>query len=93
MIKVDQSAMKSIKIKVKPNIDIDRHKISHQYEVREGLYVQPMKEVKQERIIKLSWVPADVTDKQIIDVHQLFGKVTKPPVDSRFVIKDSAPSL
>ena len=53
-------------------------------------YCHILKEVKQERVIKLSWVPADVTDKQIIEVLELFGTVTKPPTDSKFVIKDSA---
>ena len=93
VIKIDQTAMRTVKLKVRQGVDIEKHKLTHQYEIREGLYVQQMKEVKVERVIKLSWVPSDVEDHQIIEVLQLFGKVTKPPVDAKFQIRDNAPAL
>ena len=90
VIKVDLSAMKSIKVKVRPEVNIDNHRTSANMVIREGLYLQAMKEVKQEKVVKLSWLPSDVTDQQIVEVMEMFGKVTKQPVDSKFIIKDSA---
>ena len=93
VIKVDLSSMKSVKIKVKPQVDLEKHKNSAAFMVRPGLYVQAMKEVKQEKMVRLSWLSDDVTDAQIIEVLELFGKVTKQPTDAKFVIKDNATNL
>ena len=93
VMKVDQSAMISVKLKVKPEVDLEKHKTTHAWMVRKGLYVQPMKEVKQEKTIRLSWISSDVTEKQIVDVMQLYGKITKKPVDAKFLIKDNAPEM
>ena len=81
VIKVDQSAMRTIKIKVRPEVNIENHKNNRALEIREGLFIQPMKEVKQEKVIKLSWVSSDVKDEEIVAVMSLFGRVTRPPVD------------
>ena len=93
VIKVDLSAMKSIKIKVRAEVNIDNHKTNANMVIRQGLYLQAMKEVKKEKFIKLSWLPSDVPDEKILEVMQLYGKIVSPPVDSKFVIKDSAPEL
>ena len=90
VIKVDMSAMKSVKIKVRAEVNLEDHKTTRALQVRAGLYVQPMKEVKQEKIVKLSWLPSDVPDEAIIEVLEMFGKVTRPPMDAKFVIKDNA---
>ena len=76
VLRVDQASMKTIKIQVHHAVDIEKHKPSSQLTIRPGLYVQAMKEVKLEKLVKLSWVPAEATTEQICEVLELFGKVT-----------------
>ena len=93
ILKIDQSAMKSVKVKVKPDIDLEKHKTTSAWMVRPGLYVQPMKEVKTEKIVRLSWISPETPVEQIVEVMQLFGKVTKMPTDAKFIIKDNADAI
>ena len=93
VIKVDLSPMKSLKLKIKPHVNIDDHKTTAAMVVRPGLYLQAMKEVKKEKFVKLSWLPSDVSDQKIIEVMEMYGKIVTPPADSKFIIKDSAPEL
>ena len=93
VMKIDVSAMKAIKIKVRPEVNLENHKTATAMVIKPGLYLQAMKEVKMEKSVRLSWLPSDVSDEKIIEVMQMFGKVLKPPTDAKFIIKDSAPEL
>ena len=88
VIKVDLSAKKSIKVKVRPEVNLENHKTSANMVIRAGLYLQAMKEVKQENIVRLSWLPSDVSDQQIIETMEMFWRVTKPPTDSKFIMNE-----
>ena len=90
VLRIDQASMKTVKIQVHHSVDIEKHKNTSQIAVRKGLYVQAMKEVKLDKLVKLSWVPSEASSEQICDVLELFGKVTKKPVSTKFVIKDDA---
>ena len=93
VLRVDQASMKTIKIQVNHAVDLEKHKPSSQLTIRPGLYVQAMKEVKIDKLIKLSWVPAEASTEQICEVLEMFGKVTKKPVNVKFSIKDNAPEI
>ena len=93
IVKIDYSAMKSIKIKVRAGVNVENHKNTSAYAVRPGLWVLPMKELKQEKQIKLSWVPAEMTNAEINEVLELFGTVTSEATDLKFVIDDKEDEL
>ena len=93
VLRVDQSTMKTIKIQVNHAVDLEKHKPSSQLTIRPGLYVQAMKEVKIDKLIKLSWVPAEASTEQICEVLEMFGKIIKKPVNVKFSIKDNAPDI
>ena len=83
----------TIKLKVQHSVDIEKHKTTKAFAVREGLYVQPMKEVKLEKMIRLSWIPSETKNEEVCEILRLFGEITKPPTDMKFVIRDDAPEL
>ena len=93
IIKIDYSAMKVIKVKVRAGVDIEQHKNTSAYSIRPGLWVLPMKEIKQEKRIKLSWLPNEVTNEEITEVLELFGTVTGQATDLKFQIDDRADEL
>ena len=72
---------------------MDEHKNTSALEVRAGLYVLPMKEMKQEKLIKLSWLPSDVTNDQVKEVLELFGNVTGEITDLKYQIDDKETAL
>ena len=81
IVKINYSAMKVIKVKVRAGVDIEQHKNTSAYSIRPGLWVLPMKEIKQEKRIKLSWLPNEVTNEGITEVLELFGTVTGQATD------------
>ena len=93
IVKINYSAMKVIKVKVRAGVDIEQHKNTSAYSIRPGLWVLPMKEIKQEKRIKLSWLPNEVTNEEITEVLELFGTVTGQATDLKFQIDDRADEL
>ena len=93
IVQIDHASMKLIRILVRAGVNVNNHKNDSAYQVRPGLYILPMKEMKQEKIVKLSWLPEEVTNDQVCEVLELFGTVTKTPVNMKYAIKDNAPAL
>ena len=90
---IDTHSMKIVKIEVYAHVNIDNHALTAQYQVRPGLMVQPMKEVKKERWVKLYWVPHDMPESSIKATLSLFGEVMSGPFQTNFEINDKADEL
>ena len=64
-----------IRIELCGNINPEKFKTVEAIQIRPGLKVQPMKEIKRTTRIKVCWVPLDVPDETIFDTLSIFGKI------------------
>ena len=88
VIGIESCNFEQIRIEVKQEVNIERFKTSVALEIRPGLKVKPMKELKRTTRVKVCWVPLDVPNEAIIETLSLFGKVTGEPVDLFFDISE-----
>ena len=66
-----------IRIEITGDINLERYKTVEALQIRPGLKVQPMKEMKLTTRIKVCWVPLDVPDEAIFETLSIFGKIEK----------------
>ena len=90
---IDTHSMKVIKIELNQHVNVQNHLLTAQTMIRDGLYVQAMKEVKRERWIKINWVPHDMSHQAIVEVLESFGRVLQGPYQTNFDVRDDAPDL
>ena len=76
---VDPSAFKMLKVKVVGDFDIAPYLNAAAIEIRPGLKVLPMKEMREPKWVKIMRVPAEVHATVIKDVLAMFGKVLSDP--------------
>ena len=73
----DESLMKCFRIVVPENFDVDRYLPTTEIEIRKGLSVLPLKEMKVDIQIEVSRTAYDTPDDAIIETLSHFGKVLK----------------
>ena len=88
VIGIESCNFEQIRIEVRQEVDIERFKTSVALDIRPGLKVKPMKELKRTTRVKVCWVPLDVPNEAIIETLSLFGKVTGEPKDLFFEISE-----
>ena len=55
---IDENSLKVIRIEVSDDLDVDKYKNNCAIQVKEGLKVLPMKEIKREKWVKIQKVPS-----------------------------------
>ena len=93
IVSIDSHSMKVIKIELMQHVNIEKHALTAQTEIREGLFIQAMKEVKRTRWVKINWVPADMEKIDIVKCLENFGQVIQGPFQTNFDVRDNAPAL
>lgn len=90
VIGIESHNFEQIRIEVKPDVDIDRPpiKTTVAMQIRAGLKVMPMMELKRTTRVKVCWVPSDVPNQAIIDTLSIFGKVSGQPTDLFFELTE-----
>ena len=93
ILSIDTHSMRTVKIEISLKVDFDRHALTSAVELKPGILVQPMKEIKKERWVKLQWIPSEMQDSDIKAVMNLFGEVMDGPYQTNFEIPDNADPL
>lgn len=75
VISIESCDFEQIRIELKPHVDIEKLKKSTAIQIRPGLKVQPMKEMKRTTRVKVCWVKLSVPDEEIVKTLEIFGKV------------------
>ena len=75
VISIESCDFEQIRIELKPWVDVEKLKTSTAIQIRPGLKVQPMKELKRTTRVKVCWVKLSVPDEEIVKTLELFGKV------------------
>ena len=78
VISFDQSGRK-IKIQVSGDLDVDMYKSTEMYEVRPGLRLQPMRQMRRETWINVERLPFETSNEELVSVLTNFGRVIDGP--------------
>ena len=88
VIGIESCNFEQIRIEVKQEVDVEKFQTSVAIQIRNGLKVKPMKELKRTTRVKVCWVRSDVPNKEVIDTLSLFGKVVGEPQDLYFELTE-----
>ena len=76
IISIESCDFEQIRLELNQSVDIEKLKTSTAIQIRPGLKVQPMKEMKRTTRVKVCWVKLDVPDEEIVKTLSMFGKVS-----------------
>ena len=76
---IDENSLKVIRIEVSDDLDVDKYKNNCAIQVKEGLKVLPMKEIKREKWVKIQKVPSTTRNEDLAEVLSLFGEIVQGP--------------
>ena len=86
---IDLSPMKSIRVRIAGNYPFEQHLNAEAIEIRDGLRMLPMKEFKRERIVKITRVPVETPDEEVVKTLSMFGEIVEKPKFSMMEIKET----
>ena len=84
VVRIETCKFEVIRIEVKSSVDVERFKTTVAMQIRPGLKVKPMKELKKSTRIKVCWIQSDVPNEEISKVLSMYGKVVEEPEDLYF---------
>ena len=76
IISIESCDFEQIRVELNQSVNIENLKTSTAIQIRPGLKVQPMKEMKRTTRVKVCWVKLDVPDEEIVKTLSMFGKVS-----------------
>ena len=88
VIGIESCNFEQIRIEVRQEVDVEKFKTTTAMQIRHGLKVKPMKELKKSTRVKVCWVPSDVHNAEIVTVLSNFGKVVSEPQDLYFELSE-----